>query len=228
MDTELWKQISDCYNIAKQCLWGSENASNWRREDDKGMYHLWKAYYDATNTADKDYLLYARILMMMYQERRSAEYSYTCFHKYVSPAKDAYEKAIAIGDNPSDKEMETVRRYYESLKYELEKTSDDSNQIEEAYRCIDGLQNIPDFCFHDSKPIYFEHDKDTALLKLDYDGMTISLKFTGLFDVEVNGDPTTNWISEFYCYPDFYNKALLHFDIGYYRILCEKISVVSD
>lgn len=227
VDIELWKQISTDYNIAKQCLWCPKNASGWHREEDKGTYHLWKAYYEASNSDEKDYLLYARILMMMYHERQHIEHSYTRFHKYIAPAKEAYDKAITDGYIPSDKEIEKIKYYFESLKYELEKTSNDSKQIEEGYKCIDGLEAVHDFCFHDSKPIHFEHNKDAALLKLDYDGMVVSFMFMGLYDVEVNGDPTTNWISDFYCYPAFHNKSLLQFDIGYYRILCEKISVVS-
>ena len=227
MNIEQWKQISDDYNIAKQCLWCPKRESGWHREEGKGNYHLWKAYYAASNSAEKDNLIYARILMMMYYERNKFEFSYDCFHKYIAPAKEAYNKAIANGYQPYDKEIEKVDYYYESLKYEIEKTSNDSKQIEEAYKCIDGFEKISDFCFHDSKPIHFEHNRDTALLKLDYDGMVVSFLFTGLYDLEVNGDPTTNWISDFYCYPAFHNKKLLRFDVGYYRILCEKISIAS-
>ena len=59
------------------------------------------------------------------------------------------------------------------------------------------------------------------------DGLVVTFEFEGLVDIEVNGDPTTNWINDFYCYPAFHNKDLLKFDIGYYRILCEKIKVIA-
>ena len=103
-----------CYLL--RFFWCRKNASGWHREEDKGTYHLWKAYYEASNSDEKDYLLYARILMMMYHDRQHIEYSYTCFHKYIAPAKEAYDKAIADGYIPSDKEIEKVKYYFESLK----------------------------------------------------------------------------------------------------------------
>lgn len=41
----------------------------------------------------------------------------------------------------------------------------------------------------------------------------------------MNVDPLQSWITDFDCYPCFHNKDLLTFDIGYYKIVCSKISV---
>ena len=224
---DIWKAIAEDYDMAKQCLWCPKHACNWFRQEDKGRYHLWKAYYAATQAETKANLLYARVLMMMNDEQYNA-WEHDRFRKYVAPAKEAYEAAIReVGKQPTAKEMEKVNFLYDSLQYVLKKTENTSEQVIEAYKLIEGLNDVQDFCFHDSKPIWFEHTSETARLKLDFDGLVVTFEFEGLVDIEVNGDPTTNWINDFYCYPAFHNKDLLKFDIGYYRILCEKIKVIA-
>ena len=226
MDTGIWKTISDEYKAAKKCLWCPKHSGNWWRDDDGGMYHLWRAYHLATAAEEKDSLLYARILMMMNDEIHNV-YSHTRFHKYVEPAMAFYNKAIEAGDKPCEKELEKARFYYNSLKYELEMTAETSEQYEKSYSMIPGLNEIEDFQFHDSKPLHFEHDSTSAKLVLKYDSVTVTFAFEGLVEIEVNGDPTVNWINDFYCYRAFHNDKLLKFDIGYYRILCENINIVK-
>ncbi|MDO4491815.1 MAG: hypothetical protein Q4B85_12180 [Lachnospiraceae bacterium] len=224
---DIWKTIAEDYEIAKQCLWCPKHPGGWIRQEDKGRYYLWKAYYAATQTEPKDYLLYARVLMMMNDEQHHA-WEYDRFHKYIAPAKEAYAVAIHEGGKqPTAKEIEKVNFLFDSLQYVLKKTENTSEQVIDAYKLIEGLNDIQDFQFHDSKPIWFEHTSDRATLKLDFDGVVVTFSFEGLIDIEVNGDPTTNWINDFYCYPAFHNKDVLQFDIGYYRILCEKINVTD-
>ena len=64
-------------------------------------------------------------------------------------------------------------------------------------------------------------------MKLYFEGVLVTFLFEGLIDIEVQGDPTTNWIDDFYCYPAFYSKDVIQFDIDYYKILCKKIKVIS-
>ena len=161
---DIWKVIAEDYETAKKCLWCTKHAGNWFRQEDKGRYHLWKAYYVATQAETK--------------------------------------------------EMEKVNFLYDSLKYVLKKIENTSEQVIEAYKHIEGLNDVQDFCFHDSKQIWFEHTSETAKLKLDFDGIVVTFGFDGIIDIEVNGDPTMNWINDFYCYPAFHNKNVLHFDIG--------------
>ena len=76
MNVELWSEISDEYNAAKKCLWCPEHATEWLRDDDEGMYRLWRAYHLAANAEEKNDLLYARVLMMMSDEQHN-------IHSYV-------------------------------------------------------------------------------------------------------------------------------------------------
>ena len=62
-------------------------------------------------------------------------------------------------------------------------------------------------------------------MKLKYDGITVTFLFEEIVDIHVDGDPVTNWIMDFYCYPCFHNKELFTFDVGYYKIICSSISI---
>lgn len=223
-DEKTWKTIREHYELAKACLWCPEHADGWRRREDEGYYHLWNAYYMAVNSEVREDLLYARVLMMMDHETRNIT-DYDRYHKYIQPAFEAYKRAGYSAGDETNAEVKQIKRAFEELRYVLEKTSGDKEQIEQAYSLIDGFDIFPDFDFHDSKPIYFEHTKDRAVLRLEYDGVTAELVFEGLIDIDVNGDPLTNWIMDFYCYKAFHNDKVLVFDIGYYKILCESIHV---
>lgn len=222
----IWETILSDYKIAKQCLWCPKHAGYWYREEDRGMYHLWKAYYAAIQADTKENLLYARILMMMHDEQHHAD-KYDRFHKYVAPAKEAYEKALLEDRKPTGKELEKVNFLFDSLSYVLKKRENTEEQYRDAYALIEGLDEIPDFQFHDSKPIWFEHTSENAVLKLNFDGVIVTFRFEVLVDIEVNGDPVCNWINDFYCYRLFPGDKLIRFDIGYYVIHCEKISVIA-
>lgn len=53
------------------------------------------------------------------------------------------------------------------------------------------------------------------------------LQFDNVYELDVNGDPTCNWIQEFHLYRDCYRHDLLTFNIDYYRIKCKKVKVLS-
>lgn len=221
MNNQKWFEIKEDYDIARISLWCPKEAIEWKRDNDKGYYHLWKAYYAAIEQDEKEELLYARILIMMAREDRNSYFNhYYRFHKYIEPAKDAYDKAIANNELISDKEYEELVRTYNYLTYML-KLEDGSK---ESYSLIPGLNELEEFCFHDSKPIRFEHLGDKAELDLEYYEITIRIRFERIFDIRLECDPVCNWINEFYCYRDFYIPERIVFDIGFYKIVCEAIT----
>ena len=226
MEKELWNKIAEDYEMAKKYLWGQKDALNWRRDDEQGDYYLWCAYHAAIMSEEKDSLLYARILVMMSRENHHIT-EYRRFHTLIAPAMVAYEEAISSGCSVSEKELLDVRKTYDRLMYALKRTDDSPEEIEKAYSIIEGLTEDEDFCFHDSKPVYFELQEKRALLQLDYNGHCVTFEFTGLFDVWVDTDPVCDWVQEFYCYPLFDIPNRLYFDIGFYRITCEHIRAVN-
>lgn len=228
MDKELWLQIAEHYKIAKRCLWCPKHASNWRRDEDQGMFHLWQAYYAAICASEKENLLYARVLMMMNDENYNCS-CYERFHKYLSPAMDAYNLALASPDSrkPTEKELQKIRFLFETTQYEVRKKSGTEEELNAAYAQIEGLNAVQEFQIHDSKPIYFSQDDFTAILKLQFEDVTVTLQFWDLYDIQISCDPLANWITEFYCYPSYYDSNQIIFDIGYYQILCKKIQVID-
>lgn len=217
-----WAEILEHYNKAKSALWCPKGSGHWRRDDDAGHYHMWRAYHQACETEPKDDLVFARILAMMADKCRILDYER--YHKYVKPSVEAYERAIQNGQAPTEKELEKIRRAADALAYVLGR---ENAPYDEQLKCIDGHEKLEGFGFHDSKPIGFEHTDTTARLKLNDGDVTVTLLFEGLLNVHVDGDPVTNWIMDFYCYPYYYNKNMFVFDVGYYRIICEKVSVES-
>ena len=226
MNKELWNKVAENYEMAKKCFWCPKDVLNWHRNDEQGYYYLWCAYHAATMSEEKDSLLYARILVMMSQENHNIS-DYRRFHTMIAPAMAAYEEAISSGCSVSEKEFAVIKGTYDRLKYVLKKTDESPEEIEKAYSIIEGLPGFEDFCFHDSKPIYFEHHEESALLKLDYNGLCVTFEFTGLLEIQINTDPVCDWIDEFHCYPLFHNTKYICFDVGLYRITCEHIRVVN-
>ena len=220
---EAWATILEDYEAAKFALWCPKHCSGWRRDEDKGFYYLWKAYYAALNAEEKEPLLYARILMMMGDEQNYKQSDYTRLHRYYLPAKEQYQIALESGLQPTEKELEKMRLYTDSLTYQFEC---EDKPFDEQISYIEGHEVLADFDFHDSKVIFFSHDENSAIMKLKYT-KTLDLLFEEGDDIEVRTDPVCDWIGDFYCYPAFYNKNKLVFDIEYYKILCSKIVVVS-
>lgn len=219
--SDIWEEIRSDYNKAKDSLWCQKKAGDWRRDDEAGHYYMWKAYHKACEAEPKDELLFARILAMMADESRISVFDYARYHKYVKPSLEAYERAVAAGQRPTEKELETIRFFADSMAYVLQQ--EDVSYDEQVSR-IQGYEQLEDFSFHDSKPVWFEQTDQTARLKLQYGEMTVTFRFEEIEDFQAEGDPLTNWIMDFYCYPCFRRKVLT-FDVGYYRIICKRVSV---
>lgn len=219
-----WAEIRSDYDKAKAALWCPTGAKYWHREEETGRYYMWQAYHQANAAKEKDYLLFARILSMMADENRTVYSDYERYRKFVKPAANAYDKATEAGQRPTDKELEKIRISAESLAYVLEC---EQRPYEEHIQRIRGFERLKDFGIHDSKPTWFEHKGQTARLALEYGEDLVTIRFEGVEEICVNNDPVADWVNEFYCYPCFYNKTLLIFDIGSHRITCATISVES-
>ena len=221
MNVSKWLEIEADYGIAKICLWCPRDAVNWHKDEERGYFHLWKAYYTATKEEKKQNLLYARILIMMGDEDCANRFdNYTRFHRYFAPAKEAYEKAIANNEVIPSEEYEELVEKYKYLKYML----DMEDGAKESYSMIQGLDKAEAFCFHDAKPKRFEVVGDSAELDIEYYDVTVRLIFKGIFNIQIDTDPICDYINEFYCYKNFDIHERIVFDIGFYKIECEKIT----
>lgn len=123
---------------------------------------------------------------------------------------------------PTEKELQKIRFLFETTQYEVREKSGTEEELNAAYAQIEGLNAVQEFQIHDSKPIYFSQDDSTAILKLQFEDIVVTLQFWDLYDIQISCDPLANWITEFYCYPSPYDPSRMIFDVGYYQILCKK------
>ena len=223
---DIWETIIADYKEAQFCLWCPKHCNNWRRQENRGFYYLWKAYHFAEEAQEKRPVWYARILYMMACEQKYKQHSVDILNRYLKPCIAAYEEAKRGDEIPSKLEVERATYLYKEYEYERSCYSDEN--AEKTYARIKGLSEIPDFQFHDSQVVAFSHDKETARLTLEYEGLTITLLFENVAEVSVCGvDPYVAYIYDGYCYPVFHADACLMFDIEAYKIRCGKISVES-
>lgn len=223
-----WDEIIADFKAARFYLWGKRHCTDWYRDEKRGYYHLWKAYYCAIAAKQKQPLWYARILYMMAAEHRYKEGNYEILNWYLIPCIEAYEDAKQKGYKVGDKEFQAAKYFYDSYAYEAHCKSDSEEVIREKYSLIEGFDKCREFDFHDSVVTHFEHDLTTAKMTLRYDKTVVTMIFEDLLDVVVNNcDPEINWISDFYCYHGFRSKELIIFDITHYKITCRRIRIVN-
>lgn len=229
MNNNNWAEIKNDYDTAYSCLCCPKDCSHWCREDDKGLYHLWKAYYAAQNANTKDDLTYARILMLMNEEAQMQFSEYDRLKKFIETAYEAFVNSAKAGNAPTAKEMEYATYLFNSMSYTMSKEASTHENYEQSLSLIENHELLSecDFGFHDSKPVYFEHTDKHAILKLRYDEITCTLRFDELYDISVHTDPVIDWISDFCCYQMFHDKTTLCFDIGIYKIICKSIAVTD-
>ena len=234
MPDTVWKKIAEDYAIYCECTrpldmtkeeWPGWEANHLRMLN--GTTHLWQAYIAAAQAEEKDHLLYARILFSIYRECTAQCDSHEALRFYVAPGWEQVQLAIAEGQHPTERELDFYRSTFEELSYVVKCEDGSDEEIKKAYMLVEGLEQYPDFSFHDSKPVHFEHTEHSAELTLEYDDLRLCLEFTDIYEIHVEGDPSTNWIEEFYCYCAFRNQECVCFDVGYYRIWCKGIRVKS-
>lgn len=233
MLSPLWQSIAADYaayhentrplDLAKD-EWPGWEGNHLRRL--KGTTNLSKAYVAAMEAETvEDHLLFARILFSMYREHTRCMDDHESLRFYIAPGWEQVKKAVANGQRLTAKELAYYQETFEDLSYQVTQTTESPEQDKQAYAMIDGLSEIPDFCFHDSKPVHFEHGSDYALLTLEYYDIRLILEFDNPYEIQVNGDPLTNWIKDFHCYRSFRNPKHITFDVGYYHIECEGVRV---
>lgn len=231
----LWQSIADnyaayCENIRPLDLgkvgWPGWEANQLRRF--KGKTCLGQAYIAASEAQTvEDHLLYAQILYAMYHENLQNGSEYERFHSFIAPGWEQVKLAVAAGQRMIAKELAFYQETYEELAYIVQQTTDSREQSEQAYALVEGLSAVPEYGFHDSKPVHFEHGNEYALLVLEFHDIRLTLEFDHPYEIQVNGDPITNWINDFYCYRSFRNSEYIIFDVGYYHIECKGVRVKS-
>lgn len=223
---ELWNRIIENYKIARECLVYSKKKDCWIRQEDKGMYHLWTAYYTALNAEEKNHLFYARVLSLMGWEMQAKSSNYELLNKYYKPAVEQYD--LALKENPKcayPKEIENVRKCYEYYKYIVEKSKIRTDaDYYNAIKLLEGHECLDEFSFHDSKFISFECDDQSAVLKLQY-GDIYHFEFSDIYDVEMNCDPLAAYVYDFAIYQVAPDLETIVFDIEFLKIICKHITV---
>lgn len=223
---ELWDRIIENYKIARECLVYSKKKDFWIRQEDKGMYHLWTAYYAAINAEEKNHLLYARVLSLMGWEMQAKSSNYELLNKYYKPAIEQYD--LALKENPHCvylKEIENVRKSYEYYKYIVEKSKIRTDEdYSNAIKLLEGYECLDEFSFHDSKFISLKCNYQSAVLKLQY-GDIYHFEFSDIYDVEMNCDPLTAYVSDFAIYQAAPDSETIVFDIEFLKINCKHIKV---
>lgn len=223
---ELWDRIIENYKIARECLVYSKKKDFWIRQEDKGMYHLWTAYYAAINAEEKNHLLYARVLSLMGWEMQAKSSNYELLNKYYKPAIEQYD--LALKENPHCvylKEIENVRKSYEYYKYIVEKSKIRTDEdYSNAIKLLEGYECLDEFSFHDSKFISLECDDQSAVLKLQY-GDIYHFEFSDIYDVEMNCDPLAAYVYDFAIYQVAPDLETIVFDIEFLKIICKHITV---
>lgn len=223
---ELWDRIIENYKIARECLVYSKKKDFWIRQEDKGMYHLWTAYYAAINAEEKNHLLYARVLSLMGWEMQAKSSNCELLNKYYKPAIEQYD--LALKENPHCvylKEIENVRKSYEYYKYIVEKSKIRTDEdYSNAIKLLEGYECLDEFSFHDSKFISLKCNDQSAVLKLQY-GDIYHFEFSDIYDVEMNCDPLTAYVSDFAIYQAAPDSETIVFDIEFLKINCKHIKV---
>lgn len=222
----IWDKIIEDYKIARECLVYSKKKDCWIRQEDKGMYHLWSAYYAAINAEEKNHLYYARVLSLMGWEMYPKSSNYELLNKYYKPAVEQYN--LAWEENPdcvNPKEVENVKKSYEYYKYIVEKSRirNDADYYN-AIKLLEGHEYLDEFSFHDSKFITLECNDQSAVLKLQ-DGDIYHFEFSDIYDIEMNCDPLTAYVSDFAIYQAAPDLETIVFDIEFLKIICKHIKV---
>ena len=228
MNKELWQTIAEDYKKARYYLYGKgvPKDQHWHRDEIEGQYYLLKAFRAAKAEEEKNHLLYARLLMsMQYQE-----YGYqSCYqkHKYISEAIKEYALAAGEGEKPSEKELSYANRELLYCEYMIDIYSSSDESYKKGLAIL-GMDEENAFNFADSYVDHFEYNAQNALLVLKNWEEKISFEFTGLCNIYLDTAPETDYMEELYCYKGYSGySVLLHFDIGFLRIECEKIRVVK-
>lgn len=221
-----WEDIRALYEKARENLWNLKHCKSWKRDEETGWYYLWSAYHFANISDAKqvDHRTYARILGMLASELHYKIYDDERYQKFPLPALKEYEKAIACGQEVEDKEYNRVKEECDAEEYQADREMNPEKNWKEFISLIENgeLINEKGFEFHDSKPVYFQHTDTEAILKLSNYDLLAVFRFQGLYSIEIDTDPVSNWVIDFYCYR-IKETGKLKFSAGDYYIICDRI-----
>lgn len=227
-DKITWDEIRVLYEKAKSCLWCPKNISSWHREEENGWYYMWSAYHYAmiSDVEGTDHRTLARTLFMLSHELDYKISDYERYRKFLLLAVQEYEKAVACGQNVEDAEFRRVKEERESLEYRIKHEDETEENLKDMLLLIENSNLLDEkgFGFHDSKPCYFQHTDKKAILKLEYEGLLATFIFEGVYSIEINTDPLTNWVHECYCYR-IKETGHIKFSVGDYCIICTRVSL---
>lgn len=135
---------------------------------------------------------------------------------------------VAPEENPNyvyPKEIENVRKSYECYKCIVEKSKIRTDEdYSNAIKLLEGYECLDEFSFHDSKFISLKCNDQSAVLKLQY-GDIYHFEFSDIYDVEMNCDPLTAYVSDFAIYQAAPDSETIVFDIEFLKIICKHIKV---
>ena len=218
MNTKIWERIEKDYKIARTCLISPTDAKKWKRNENKGNYYIFKAYYNAEKQKEKHPLIYARLLMLMHNlfDRRNL----FLFKNFLGDAVKYYEQAKAEGYNVADSELSNVISCFKNKEY----VSKRENNIEVAKEYIKGAKKYKYFPFYDGYPKRFEHTRNEAFLDVGFDGDVYQFHFLGVYSIEIpDTDLCNNYILNCSCYPQREGDDILYFNMQDYNIWCKEV-----
>lgn len=248
MASDAWKVIKENYNKALQCLvppdeslardksggkiaeWqDAKSGSYWQRDEIHGLQYLLCAYNEAVVQEEKNHLVFARILMLMFRDYRGVS-EYEQLKMFVAPAVEEYELAVKEdGGLHIKNELNFARDIYDYIKNGVDHRSGTQETYEKALKMIDGWNDsiAEKLWFHDAYIEDFHivrkgYNNASADMILSQEGNKFVLHFENVVNLESDVDLGQNYIFDMYC---FRQGDYVVFDIGLFTILCNKVSV---
>ena len=246
MTSNAWDTIEDNYNKALRYLVqpdeapvkvasdskmpeGQNSDSYWWRDELHGLQYLLLAYNEAVKQEEKNHLLFARILMLMYRDYRGAS-EYEQLKLFLAPAIKEYELAVEENNKLHiEKEVEFAHGVYGYLKNIIDHRRGTQETYEKALKLIDGWNDsiAEKLWFHDAYIEDFHivrngHDNASADMVLRQLDNKFVLHFENVVELKSNVDMYQNYIFDMYCY---HQGDYICFDVELFTILCDKVSV---
>ena len=248
MVSDKWNVIEENYNKALRYLvppdessvkiksdsrvtewWDVNTRSYWQKDELHGLQYLLLAYNEAVKQEEKNHLLFARILMLMYRDYRGVG-EYEQLKLFLAPAIGEYELAVKEdGKLHIEKEIEFARGVHDYVKNGVDHRKNSQEVYNEALKLIDGWNDslAEKLWFHDAYIEDFHivkngHDNASADMVLRQEDNKFLLHFDNVVDLKSDVDLWQNYIFDMHCYRQ---GDYLCFDVELFTILCDKVSV---
>ena len=241
-----WDEIKAEYKAFVDCVFTEIE----KQDKAQGKIHLLNAYVKAQRMQEKNHLIYARILLAMYQVFECSTYKKISLSAecdgFLEDARREYKLAWSdSGEKPTEKEMHrlsaainVLQTAGEQREYELEQMKNVRWHYEEHLKLIDNYELLKDFVFHDGVILNFEHlpAEQAVILQICEEYFenaipgkikVLTLRFDGVKDLKYEYEHDYRWISEAYFYKSYFDKSVLVFDLDVFRIYCNKITATN-